>query len=218
LILKNEKRSIQEIRNKITTLTDKGLLIIETAQFNSIFVFGHHSNEEYNRIIPVTLDSTAPTYKINISSEKYNRRVISSFISNFTDKGNAIEELDKIISEITMERAKLDAYQNRLTYSYQISVALRKGTLTEIKKELNNIFFQMKTDLLVLSIKSANGIYTSNDRKQIQMKYDEINNELIRISSLLKKTNSNKYEENISLLSQPDAEYAMLYLVKKQEK
>jgi 5-methylcytosine-specific restriction endonuclease McrBC GTP-binding regulatory subunit McrB len=67
---------------------------------------------------------------------------------------------------------------------------------------------------LVLSIKSANGIYTLIDRKQMQNQFDELNSEQLRISTLFKKSIPKKGQSNISLLTQAEAEKAMLNLMK----
>jgi len=71
----------------------------------------------------------------------------------------------------------------------------------------------MKTEQLVLCVQSANGIYCSEDRQQIQLSFDELDDELNRICALSQKPIAKN--SSISLLSQHDAENAMLYFTKK---
>lgn len=212
----NKKYLNKDEKQKITSLSEKGLQIIETATFNTIPVFLNNCDGEYSRVSPVTLDATKPSYKLNITCMKFNRNVINAFIKNLTPEmelDNNIAELDKIISAVSLERAQLAAYQNKLTYSLETATALSKNNLNERKVEINRIIQKIQTEQLVLSVKSANGIYCSEDRQQIQLNFDELNNELKRISGLSQK---NIVKNNsISLLSQSDAENAMLYLVKK---
>ena len=206
----------QEGKRKITSLSNKGLQIIETATFNTIPVFLGNCDGEYSRIIPVTLDATKPSYKLNISCIEFNRNVINTFIKNLTPEMGLeknISELDKIITAVSLERAQLSAYQNKLTYSLETATALTKNNLNDRQMEINRIIRKIKTEQLVLSVQSANGIYCSEDRQQIQLNFDELNNELNRISGFSRK--SIVPNNGISVLSQSDAENAMLCLVKK---
>ncbi len=217
VLLKAEDKKYlnQEEKQKITSLAIRSLQIIETATFNTIPVFFDNCDGKYIRVIPVTLDPAKPTFKLNLSCMMFNRNVINGFIKSLTLEiglENNIAELDKILSAVSLERAKLGAYQNRLTYSLQIAEALSKNNLKERQEEMNRIIKKIKTAQLVLSIQSANGIYCFEDRQQIQLNFDELNNELNRIGILLQKSITKN--SSISLLFQSDAEKAMLDLVK----
>ncbi len=206
----------KEEKQKITGLCEKGLQIIETAKFNTLPVFHNNCDGEYNRVIPVTLDAAKPTYKLTISCMNFNRNVVNVFINSLaseTGLENNIAELDKIVSAVTLERAQLGAYKNRLTHSLETAEVLSKKNANERQTEINRIIQKIKTEQLVLSVQSANGIYCFEDRQQIQVNFDELNNELNRINAFSQKTIAKN--NNISLLSQSDAENAMLYLVKK---
>jgi flagellin-like hook-associated protein FlgL len=207
----------QEEKKKIAGLCEKGLEIIETAMFNTIPVFLTNSDGECRRAIPVTLDAAQPTYKLTISCAGFDRKAVNSFITNLTPETglkNNIAELDKIISAVSLERAQAGAYQNRLTHSLETAEALSKSNLNERRTAINRIIQKIKTEQLVLSVRSANGIYCPEDRQQIQLNYDELNKELNRISVLSQKPTAKN--NAVSLLSQSDAENAMLYLAKKQ--
>lgn len=206
----------KEEKQKITGLCEKGLEIIETAMFNTIPVFFNNSDGECSRVIPVTLDAATPTYKLTLSCVNFDRKAVNSFITNLTPETgleNNIAELDKILSAVSLERAQEGACQNRLTHSLETAEALSKSNLNERRTAINKVIQKIKTEQLVLSVRSANGIYCSEDRQQIQLNYDELNKELNRINELSQKPTAKN--NTVSLLSQSDAENAMLCLAKK---
>ena len=207
----------QEEKKKIAGLCEKGLEIIETAMFNTIPVFFTNSDGECRRVIPVTLDAAQPTYKLTISCAGFDRKAVNTFLTNVTpgaEVENSIAELDKILSAVSLERAQAGAYQDRLTHSVETAEALSKNNVHERRTAINRIIQKIRTEQLVLSVQSANGIYCSEDREQIQVHYDELNKELNRINGLPQKPIAS--DTAVSLLTQPDAENAMLYLAKNK--
>jgi len=216
VLVKADKKTYlnSEERRTVFRLADDSLLLIESALYNTVPVFYNQEGESH-AVFPVIIDASLPSYKITISSDNFNRKVFGTFLENLTLQNgldNNVKELDKILSNISLERAQLGAYQDRLAYSRKTAAALLINARIERENEINAVGKEIREKQLALCVQSSSGIYCAEDRRQIQVDFDEVSKELNRIEVLLNKKPAGKH---VCLLSQPEAENAMLYLSKK---
>jgi hypothetical protein len=205
-------------KEKIINLSGDYLQLLEESTFNTIPVFYADSTRMSDRVIPVPLDPEKPSYTITLSCRKFDRAVLTAFINGLTPGAavkNSITALDSLVAAVALERAQIDAYRKRLSYSQETAAALTKTTVSERRDGIRTVIQKIKTERLVLCVKSADGIYCAEDRQQMQVTVNELTDELHRITALIQK--SGMTERSISLSTQADAEQAMRYFAKNVE-
>ncbi|OHD61624.1 MAG: hypothetical protein A2014_07690 [Spirochaetes bacterium GWF1_49_6] len=194
--------------------------ILEHAQFNGLKVFNNPETGESFHVYPVTLSPSETTFKITISSGKFNAAVLKKFTDSLKptplSMENGIAKVDELLTAVCMEAAKLGAYQSRMEYAARFANILANGGPAG---SLDNYFIKLNLDidtrLFTLAVQSASGIYCADDRKQIQMEFNELFDELKRYEKITGMKSMFNDLKNPTLLTQKDAEELMILMAGK---
>ncbi len=205
---------------KVNECTGECELILEHAWFNGLPVFSNPDTGESFHVFPVTLSPAETTFKITISSEKFNAAALKIFTDSLKptplsmEKG--IAKVDALLTAVNMEAAKLEAFQSRLQYAARFANILANDATAG---SLDNFFIKLNLDidtrLFTLAVQSASGIYGKDDRQMLQMEFNELFDELKRIEKLTGIKSLFADLKNPSLLTQKDAEEMMILMAGK---
>ncbi len=206
---------------EIRALIQNCQFIIKHAKYNNTPIF--HNNGSPFRNYTIKLYKSEPDKIFRIFSPQiFNRqdilqKVIDPIPVTAAKAYHAIVYIDKALENVSLLRAHIGAFYNRLEYVsdyYQLLFNLpeKKNNETDylVKSHLKKI--EMRS--YELAIQSANGIYTDEDRRQVNIEYQELIEEL---NSLQKQTGFKHAFSNIkeaSVSTQKKAENEMLRLSK----
>ncbi|NPV00743.1 MAG: hypothetical protein HPY53_05105 [Brevinematales bacterium] len=195
-------------------------LILEHARFNGLKVFDNPETGESFHVYPVTLNPSETTFKVTISSEKFNAAALKKFTDSLKptpqSMTDGIAKVDELLTAVNMEAAKLGAYQSRMEYAARFAnILANDATAGSLENYLIKLNLDLDTRLFTLAVQSASGIYCSDDRKQIQMEFDQLFDELKRYEKITGIKGMFSDLKNPNLLTQKDSEALMILMAKK---
>lgn len=208
---RDRKQMIDEIASKM----DECVRIVECAQFNGQTVFYDPSTGENSRVFPVTLSPNEPACKLVLSCEGFSVYSANFLLAGLSPNPDSMSVnlgvLDCMLVKVFLERARISAYRERLGFALEsaeifAAVDSRRNRLAK----LDDIADRIEKRLYALAVQSANGIYTQEDRYQLQVAYDELGAELVRIENVSGVSSPVSGNDRVSIMTQPEAESVML--------
>lgn len=206
----------EKLNSEIRGSLDECVRILEHARFNGFLVF-YGQDGENSRCVPVTLAADEPSYGMTFSCSNFDEPDVAAFLDGLAptpaSMDAAIGRVDLLMLAVSMERARLGAYSERLSYSLDVAQALVcEDNGTAQQDRIAGIARRLENRLYALAVQSANGVYTAEDRAQIQAAFDELYAELVRINRSFAVQSSLTAVNRASVLTQPAAEAEMLAL------
>ncbi|OHD57174.1 MAG: hypothetical protein A2Y33_09640 [Spirochaetes bacterium GWF1_51_8] len=205
---------------KMQELFDHCLRILEHAQFNAMCVFYNPETKESFNIYPVTLSPSEPTYKITIQSKNFGFKVLDELSKSLRPDveymNMGIGLVDVLLEAVCMEAAKIAAYQSRVEFAVKFASVIQTGNYNDaFIKGMTGLNIEIETRIFTLAVMSANGIYSSVDRQQIQLELNELFDELKRYEKITGVKNMSGELKAPSVLTQKDSEKLMLLMAEK---
>lgn len=207
--------------NNLHKIFDEAKTVITETTFNGFKIFSDTKNK---KDFTVTLCESEPTEKINflipyiIDNEDIFVKIMQTIKSTSGSFSDSLKQIKRMEHDTIFLMLKITHFRSRLNYAINLQKIFIDNVNNSdkiFKEKVNENYKKMLGRMFEISTQSANGIYNNEDRKQLQIEYNELLTELKReekISGI--KCKLITLEELGSIDGQNIAEREMLKLTK----
>ena len=186
------------------------LRTLESAQFNGRWLYP--KDGEALRFT-VTLAPDTPASVVALSSRGFESSVTASLGDPALGRLQRLGALDAVLQTLTLERARVGAWTQRLEYAHRVNQILASGTSPSAqRRQLVQTVAAMEDRLYDLAIQASNGVYTDADRQCLQGEFSALVAELGRVQGQVGVVSVAAQLPHASVLTQGDAEDTMVRL------
>ncbi len=218
-LLYNNKNTVltsqakKELLDQLVLHAEEARQIINRASFNHQALF-FQSEDSYEREIFVVLDEHTSSESFIFSNPLFQDQKLlleDLYQIKATPQGIAdgLMTLDRAISRLFEVRSQVRAYFVRVQNIIDLQKSLLQDKNDE-KGEFKGYVKKIETQMYELSVRSCNGVFSSEDREALDFHFQELKSELVRISNISGIRSQFLTMGQTSILHREEAEKVML--------